>query len=127
MSRAFLIRIAAWIVAALVGLLYGAAGTIGHAYFWGAVPVGLLLAMVSVAAIVLAVRVLTHDRWAALATGLGAMLATLVLSGEGPGGSVVVEASTLGLVWTAWVPLVTVLVVAWPTRVVRRPAVESAN
>ena len=53
------------------------------------------------AALLVAVRLLTSDRWAALATGLGMMIATLVFSGRGPGGSVIVPAErTRRSVWT---------------------------
>ena len=50
-------------------------------------------------------RLLTADRWAALATGLGMIIATLVFSGRGPGGSVIVPADRAGIVWTMAVPV----------------------
>ena len=83
--------------------------------------------MVAGAAVIIAVRLLTADRWAALATGLGAMGVTIVLSGTGAGGSVIVPQSVLGVVWTLWLPLVTAFVVARPERVDRGRAVEAAD
>ena len=73
-------------------------------------------------------RLLTSDRWAALATGLGMMIATLVFSGRGPGGSVIVPQAAegqfdAGIVWTIAVPLMVALAVAWPD-VSTLPAVE---
>lgn len=109
-------RLATWAVALIVGAVYGAAGTIAHAFTLGPVPVGLLLAVIGSAALLAAVRLLTADRWAALAAGLGMTLATLLLSGSGPGGSVVVPESVLGTVWTVAVPILVALVVAWPER-----------
>lgn len=114
MPRLSFVRLAAWVVALIVGAIYGAAGTVSHAYRVFGIPVGLVLAMVAAGAIIVAVRALTADRWAALATGLGAMGVAIVLSGPGAGGSVIVTQSVLGVVWTLWVPLVTAFVVAWP-------------
>jgi hypothetical protein len=112
-------RIGSWAVAAVIGLFYGAAGTIGQSALWGPVPLGLIVAVIGTGALLLAVRVLTGDRWAALATGLGVMLTTLVLSGRGPGGSVVVPAPadgqlSTGVIWTVAVPVMVAVVVAWP-------------
>jgi len=117
-------RVISWVVALAVGLVYGAAGTIAHAYRLGALPVGLLLALLGVVALLVAVRTLTHDRWAALACGLGLVLATWVFSGSGPGGSVIVPSGkldalagvNLGIVWAVLVPLAAAIVVVWPAR-----------
>ena len=112
-------RIAAWVVAFIVGAFYGVAGTVAQAYAIGWLPVGVVLALVGVTALVAAVRLLTYDRWATLATALGVMTATLVFSGAGPGGSVVVPQApegqvSPGIVWTILVPLVSAVVIAWP-------------
>ena len=109
-------RIATWLVAFLVGAVYGLAGTIAHAYRLGWFPLGLVLAIIGSAALLAAVRLLTADRWAALATGLGMILATLVFSGRGPGGSVIVPQTELAVIWTVSVPVLVVLAVAWPNR-----------
>jgi len=113
-------RAGTWIVALIIGAVFGAAGTIAQSAVWGWFPVGVVVAIVGVAAITLAVRLLTGDRWSALATGLGAMITTLVFSGRGPGGSVVVPAPaegefSTGIVWTIAVPILVALIVAWPS------------
>ncbi|WP_065570308.1 DUF6113 family protein [Microbacterium oleivorans] len=119
--NALIARIATWVLAAVIGVVYGVAGTIGQAAVWGVVPVGLLVASVGFVALLIAVRTLTGERTSALACGVGAMLATLVFANEGPGGSVVVPAPpegaviTPGLIWTFLVPLAAALIVAWPT------------
>ncbi|WP_036312498.1 hypothetical protein [Microbacterium oleivorans] len=116
-----LARIATWVLAAIIGVVYGVAGTIGQSAVWGVLPVGLLVASIGFLALLIAVRILTGERASALACGLGALLATLVFANEGPGGSVVVPAPpvgaviTPGLIWTFVVPLVAALVVAWPS------------
>lgn len=118
-------RAGTWFVALIIGFVFGVAGTVGQSAMWGWFPVGLLVAIVGAAAIVLAVRLLTADRWASLSTALGVMIATLLFSGRGPGGSVIVPAPddgqiSTGLVWTVVVPLVAAIIVAWPS--VARPA-----
>ena len=119
MRTSALARVATWVVAFVVGVAYGLAGTIAHTYTFGWLPVGLILAIIGSGALLLAVRLLTSDRWAALATGLGMMTATLVFSGRGPGGSVIVPQAAegqfdAGIVWTIAVPLMVALAVAWP-------------
>ncbi|MBF4560553.1 histidinol dehydrogenase [Microbacterium sp. VKM Ac-2870] len=126
-------RIGTWVVSVVIGLVYGAAGTIGQAAMWGPIPVGLLVAVIGTAALLIAVRLLTEDRWAGLAAGLGVMLTMLVLSGRGPGGSVVVPAPadgalSTGVVWTFAVPVLVAIVVAWPrlSATVRNPEAGTA-
>lgn len=127
MTRVLVIRLATWAVAFGVGALYGAAGTVSHAYRWAGIPVGLILSMIATGAVIIAVRALLGDRWSALAVGVGAMVVTLVLSGQGAGGSVIVPESMLGIVWTLWIPVVTALVVAWPEGVARGSAGARAD
>lgn len=114
--RSRISRLAAWAIALVVGMVYGAAGSLAHSSFLWAVPVGLVLGVVGAGALLLALRLLTGDRWAALAGGLGMMLATYFFSLPSPGGSVLFTAQneTLALVWMGGVPLLTAIVVAWP-------------
>ena len=113
-------RIGTWVVALLVGAVYGLAGTIAHSFTLGWFPLGLVLAIVGSLALLVAVRLLTGDRWATLATGAGLLIATLIFSGRGPGGSVIVPEKDpaafldLGTVWTIVIPIMVVIVVAWP-------------
>ncbi len=113
-------RLLAWGVAFVGGLVFGVAGTISQSARIGGWWVGLGVALLAITALLISVRSLTEDRWAALATGMGLMIATLVLSGAGPGGSVVVpqppegEISS-GQIWTIALPIIVALVVAWPS------------
>lgn len=123
-------RVATWVVALLVGFVYGVAGTIGQSAKWGWFPVGLIVALVGITGLVLAVRLLTSDRWSALATGVGAMLATVLFSGAGPGGSVVVPAPpegelSTGIIWTIAMPVIVALIVAWPSAAAFRIASDA--
>ncbi len=114
-----ILRVVGWIVALLVGAFYGAAGTIAQAYRLGPVPVGLLLATIGSAALLIAMRILTGDRANAFAGGLGITLAAYVFSQPGLGGSAIVAAPSPGtewipLVWTVVGPALMVLVAFWP-------------
>nr|WP_205828979.1 histidinol dehydrogenase [Microbacterium sp. B19(2022)] len=104
-----------WVAAALVGGVYGIAGTIAHSVMWGPIPVGLIVAAIACAAILVAVRALTHDRGAAVAAGLGMIGMLVLISGVGPGGSVVVPDSLSGQIWTYLVAGIVLLVIAWPS------------
>jgi hypothetical protein len=108
-------RIVSWIAVALVGGVYGVAGTIGHSLQWGPIPIGLIVGGVACAAILIAVRALTHDRGAALAAGIGMLGMLVLISGVGPGGSVVVQDSLAGRIWTYLIAGIVLLVVAWPS------------
>lgn len=103
-----------------MGAIYGVAGTIAQAFAWGVLPVGLVIAVVGVTALLVGLRLMTGDRWVALACGLGAMIATIVFSGRGPGGSVVVPAPpegelSTGVIWSFVLPVVIAVVVGWPS------------
>ncbi|UPL11628.1 histidinol dehydrogenase [Microbacterium sp. K41] len=117
-------RVLSWVAAALVGGVYGVAGTIAHSVMWGPIPVGLIVAAIACAAILVAIRALTHDRWAAVAAGLGMLGMLVMISGVGPGGSVVVQDSLAGRIWTYLAAGIVLLVVAWPSfsRPPARPA-----
>lgn len=117
-------RVLSWVAAALVGGVYGVAGTIAHSVMWGPIPIGLIVAAIACASILVAVRALTHDRGAAVAAGLGMLGMLVLISGVGPGGSVVVQDSPTGRIWTYLAAGIVLLVVAWPSlsRTPARPA-----
>lgn len=115
MRNGWISRVLSWIAAALVGGVFGVAGTIGHSLMWGPVPVGLLVGAIACGAILVAIRALTHDRGATLAAGLGMIGMLVLISGVGPGGSVVVEDTLSGRIWTYLVAGLVLLAVAWPS------------
>lgn len=115
MRNGWISRVLSWIAAALVGGVFGVAGTIGHSLMWGPVPVGLLVGAIACGAILVAIRALTHDRGATLAAGLGMLGMLILISGVGPGGSVVVEDTLSGRIWTYLVAGLVLLTVAWPS------------
>lgn len=108
-------RVLSWMAAALVGGVFGVAGTIGHSLMWGPVPVGLIVGAVACGAILIAIRSLTHDRGATLAAGLGMVGMLILISGVGPGGSVIVQDTVSGRIWIYLVAGLVLLTVAWPS------------
>lgn len=129
MRGKWLSRVLSWVAAALVGGVYGVAGTIAHSVMWGPIPIGLIVAAIACAAILIAVRALTHDRGAAVAAGLGMLGMIVLISGVGPGGSVVVQDTLAGRIWTYLAAGIVLLVIAWPsfTRQPVRPATPSSE
>jgi hypothetical protein len=104
-----------WLAAAVVGGVFGVAGTIAHSLTWGPIPVGMIVGAVACGAILIAIRALTHDRAATVAAGAGMVGMLLIISGVGPGGSVVVENTVLGQIWIYVVAGLVLLTVAWPS------------
>lgn len=99
----------------VVGAVFGLATTVTHASGpWGLSWIGIVLGVVACGGMLLAVRLLLHDRWAALLTGLGMLVGMVVISGRGPGGSVIVPSDLLGVVWSWTVAALVLLVAAWP-------------
>lgn len=112
--RHLILRLLSWLAAFLIGGVYGVAATIAHSFTLGPVPVGVIVGVIACAALLIALRGLTGDRWAALAAGFGMMALILMISQRGPGGSIVVPDTPLGNVWMYAAAGVVVLVVAWP-------------
>lgn len=110
----WLSRILSWVAAAVIGGVYGIAGTIAHSLTWGPVPVGLIIAAIACGALLVAIRALTHDRASTLAAGLGMLGTVTLISGVGPGGSVVVADTIWGRVWIYLIAGLVLLAVAWP-------------
>lgn len=104
-----------WLAAAIVGVVYGAAGTIAHSLMWGPIPIGLIIGAIACGSLLVAVRALTHDRGATLATAVGMLGMLLLISGPGPGGSVIVPNTPAGQVWIYVIAGLALLVIAWPS------------
>ena len=116
MRTDFLWRIASWLVAVVIGAFFGVAGTIAHGVTWQGVPVGLIVASITCAALLTAIRALTHDRLVTLAAGTGMLGMLLLFSGPGPGGSVVLRDGDLAHWWVWIVAILIAAAVLWPAR-----------
>ena len=124
MAKSLAVRIGTIVLALVAGVIFGAVGTIAHSFVLTAgpvkLPLGLLLALIGSGALLIGIRAIA-DRWAALAAGLGMFGIVMVFSGVGPGGSILVPDTWMGVVWTFATPLMTAVVVAWPVLRARRP------
>ena len=108
-------RILTWLMALLLGIVFGTAGTITYSSMPAGIPIGFVVGIVGCAALLVALRMITEDRFAVVAAGVGMLGALVVLSGRGPGGSIVVPDSILGIVWSLGLTAVVVAITAWPS------------
>lgn len=107
-------RILTWLMALVLGAVFGTAGTIGYASQVAGLPLGFVIGIVGCAAMLIAIRTITEDRWAVAAGGVGMLGALVLFSGVGPGGSVVVPDSVLAMVWSLSLTAVVIAIAAWP-------------
>ncbi|MDR2294589.1 MAG: DUF6113 family protein [Microbacterium sp.] len=120
-------RIATFVMSFIIGAVFGTAGTIGFSAGADLLHLGLILAFVGCLAILVSLRILAEDRWAAIAGGVGMYLAVFVFSMRGPGGSVVVPDTGLSQVWLIGVGVIILIVAAWPDLRRVRPASAPAG
>ena len=115
MRNPWLARILSWLSVAIVGAVFGVAATIAHsATWWGFFPIGMILGAIACAAILIAIRVLTADRWAGVAAGIGMVVLVTIISGRGPGGSVIVPNTLSGQIWGFLIAGIVIVIAVWP-------------
>lgn len=119
-------RLVPAIVGFLIGVVFGALGTIGHRHVLRigefTLPWGIVAALAGVAALLVGLRLLA-GRLVSGAAALGVIAMVALLSLPGVGGSILVPATTVGTIWAVGPALIAVFVVAWPSSaLVRRPA-----
>ncbi|MBT2516415.1 hypothetical protein J7E29_03125 [Streptomyces sp. ISL-90] len=111
-------RVTTYIVAFVIGALYGAVATVGHRNEWRigdlAIPWGLVAALAGVTGLLLGIRLVAGGRGAAAAAAAGVIGVTALLTFAGWGGSVLVAGDLVGTVWSIAPAFIAVLVVAWP-------------
>jgi hypothetical protein len=133
-NNGVVVRIIAMVVGAAVGAFFGIAGTIAHTVVLTVdeldFPVGLVVALLTCVALMVAIRALTNDVFIVLATGIGMLVALFLLSGGGPGGSILVPDEVTSHIWI-WSIVVAVAVItllpfkaAVIKQVDREPALE---
>ena len=117
MASSIATRVGTLLLALVAGAIFGSVGTVSHSFtvVLGPVtlPVGLALALIGAGALLVGIRAIA-DRWATLAAGLGLFVIVAAFAGVGPGGSVLVPDTWMGVGWTFSAPLLTAIVVAWP-------------
>lgn len=113
------------IASLVLGLLVGAVGTAAHRATLPvggiALPVGLVLALATLACLLVAFRLLLVDRLHALGLGLGVVAVTVLLRTRGPGGSVLFPDDALSQIWAVAPAILVAAVVVWPRFPARAP------
>ena len=103
------------------GAVLGLIGTFAHQSL---PPIGVTLALITVALYVVGLRTWGGVRAPAACGAIGAGLASALLSGT-TGGSVLVPANAVGYAWIGGIAVIAFFAVAWPN--VQRPAQRSVQ
>ncbi len=118
-------RIGTAVASLVLGLLVGAVGTAANRATLPvggiALPVGLVLALATLACLLVAFRLLLVDRLHALCLGLGVVAAGAVLGTRGPSGSVLFPDDGLSQVWAVAPAILVAAGVVWPRFSTRAP------
>jgi len=105
-------------VGVLAGVAFGVLGTLSHQatlrFGTVAFPLGLILAIVAVTALLVGLRLVLGGRMVVLFCATALLATIFLLSLRGAGGSVLVPAGLAGTLWTVVPALVATFVVAWP-------------
>jgi N-acetyl-1-D-myo-inositol-2-amino-2-deoxy-alpha-D-glucopyranoside deacetylase len=104
----FFTKVATCVLAFFVGGVIGAVGTANHQIAFA--TVSLLIS----AGLLVGLRLLFGTRTVAAFAALGLLLVVGAFSLNGPGGSVLIQANAAGLIWTYALPLIALVVLAWP-------------
>jgi N-acetyl-1-D-myo-inositol-2-amino-2-deoxy-alpha-D-glucopyranoside deacetylase len=86
-----------------------------------------VLALATLACLLVAFRLLLVDRLHALCLGLGAVAAVAVLGMGGPGGSVLFPADGVSQVWAVAPAILVAAVVVWPRFTPRGPRADAGS
>jgi hypothetical protein len=107
------------VLAFVVGVVYGAVGTVAHPLSITiasvTVPWGLILAVVGVLALFVGFRLVLGERLAVVAAAVGVVGIVALFSLESAGGSVLIPQSSTGLIWVLAPALLAALVIFWPS------------
>lgn len=106
------------VLALAIGLIVGLIATVNHQLVMTVVgarfPVGVVLALSLCAALLAGGRLYFSTRIVAGCAALGLLVVVTLLSGAGPGGSVLVPANASGWSWTIGSAVIAAVVLAWP-------------
>lgn len=128
-DRSLASRIAAIVLAAVIGLFVGAILTVAHQATVEVgplvVPWGIGAAVLITAALLTGLRIVFPTRWVAAAAAVGILGASALLSLRSGGGSILVPDNLPGYLWTFAPVLIAALVLGWPRAA--RPARRSTQ
>lgn len=104
-------KVVTCLLAFLMGGLVGVVGTANHQ-----IAVG-VISLLLVAGFLAGLRLLFGVRAVAASAAVGLMIVLIAASGESLGGSVLIQANEVGVLWTYGVPVIALVVLAWPRAV----------
>ncbi len=108
-----------WLIAAIGGVLIAAVTTpLAQAsldVLDVTIPWGLVVALLTVTAYVLGLRLVSDTRMLALFGAIGVVIVIMLLSLPGPGGGVIVPGNLYGTVWAAAPSIIFVVLIAFPS------------
>ena len=111
-------RVFACLIAVIVGVAVGILGTVNHqstlTLLDADIPLGVISALVTAAALFIGLRLVFAHRAPTAFAALGTLAVLWLFAQEGPGGSVLIPANTVGYLWSFGVPLLAAMVLAWP-------------
>ncbi|WP_065959675.1 PIG-L family deacetylase [Curtobacterium sp. UCD-KPL2560] len=107
-------KAAAVVVAAVLGLVEGALGTVTHQQTLGGFPVGAVITTLMVVGLLVGLRLLYRSRAMVAAAGIAVMVATQVLSSVAGPSSPLVPQNLAGYVWTFAPAVIAAFTLAWP-------------
>jgi N-acetyl-1-D-myo-inositol-2-amino-2-deoxy-alpha-D-glucopyranoside deacetylase len=119
-------KVVAYVLALVVGALFGAIGTVAHQDGAGSFPYGVILALALVAAAMVGFRILFDSRMVGLVVAIGITVVNLVLSQTSRGGSVLIPGNIIGYAWIGGSILIAAFVLLWPKLPPRPPRAPGA-
>lgn len=106
-------------LAFIVGVVYGAVGTVAHPLSVTiasvTVPWGLVLSLVGVLALFAGFRLVLGERLPVVAAAVGVVGIVALFSLESSGGSVLIQQGVSGLIWVLGPALLAALVISFPS------------
>jgi N-acetyl-1-D-myo-inositol-2-amino-2-deoxy-alpha-D-glucopyranoside deacetylase len=114
-------KVVAYVLALVVGGLFGAIGTVAHQDGAGSFPYGVVLALALVAAAMIGFRILFDSRMVGLVVAIGITVVDLTLSLTSRGGSVLIPGNLIGYAWIGGSILIAAFVLLWPKLPPRPP------
>ncbi len=124
-------RIATLVLGLVVGVVYGAVGTVAHPVTVtigsAVLPFGLVVALVGVLALFVGFRIVLGGRIAAVGVAVGVVGIVSLFSLESVGGSILIREGVAGTVWLLGPALLGALVVSWPSLPPREHRLEAPD
>lgn len=98
-----------------LGIVFGIAGTAVHAYFIGPIPVGLIVALIASAALMLSLRLLLEKRWCSVVSFVGMIAIIYIMAQASVNGSVLITNNFESFAWIYGVAIIGLVIQTFPS------------